>query len=193
MFSLFKHAKNFVGNESRPIFQGIYFDGERAIVTNTQIMVIDNNLKLPKQLVHYKTGEQINGQFPDCNKAIPKEPKFNVSYANIEEFIRAVKVAKSLHDRNSEYGPMISLEGLFLSSKNNNLIFTAKLAGDILDKPNQETFFNGKYLYDVLNWFKDDGVETVKIGFNGPLNPMLLTTDKGLMAVISPIRTKERG
>lgn len=188
MIALFKHAKNFVSNNlARPQFQGICFDGERAMVTNTHVVVIVNNMPFAKQIVHHKTGEKIEGNFPNVDKIIPQETEFNTEFTDIDQFIKALKVVILLAPK-GDHGPLCSLEGNYLSSKSENMIFTANLTGTILDKPNHQTFFNGKYLYDILMFFKDCQVSTVTIGFNGPLAPFKLTTDKDVLAVITPIR-----
>lgn len=188
MIALFKHAKNFVSKDPfRPLFQGICFDGERAMVTNTHVAIVVNNMPFAKQIVHHKTGEKIEGTFPDVLKIIPQETEFNAEFTDIDQFIMALKVANSL-DPKGDYGPICSLEGTFLCSKSKDMIFTSNLTGTILDNPNHEMFFNGKYLYDILMFFKDCGVSKVTIGFNGPLAPFKLTTDKDVLAVITPIR-----
>jgi len=188
MLALFKHAKNFVSHSAaKPIFNGIYFDGEKAMVTNTHLAIIVNDMPFKKQIIHYKTGAVIEGKFPDVIKAIPKKTEFNIDFTDIDQFIKALKVAISL-DIKGDFGPKCSLEGTFLSAKSSDMIFTAKLTGTILDNPNHETFFNGKYMYDILMFFKDCGVRKVTIGFNGPLEAFKLTTDKGVLALLTPIR-----
>lgn len=192
MLALFKHAKNFVSkSEERPLFNGIYFDGQRAVISNTSLMVVVNDLPFKKQIIHWKTGEEIKGNYPDIDKVIPQETEFNSEFEDIDGFIKALKVAMYLSDK-SDYGPICSLEGLFLGAKSKNMIFTANLTGAIMDKPNPEVFFNGKYLYDILNFFKDAGVSKVTIGINGPLAPMKLTTDKNILAVLTPVMTGDK-
>lgn len=191
MIALFKHAKNFVAkDESRPLFRGICFDGENAIVTNTHVMIIRKNMPLPSKIIHFKTGQELTGKYPDYKKVIPEKTGFNITYSDIDEFIKALKVAMSLGEK-TDYGPICSLEGTFLMARNQNMIFTANLTGTILDKPNYETFFNGKYLYDILNFFKEEGVKEIKIGFNTPLSVFLITSDKDVLALLTPIRTPQ--
>lgn len=188
MLAIFRHAKNFVSKyPSKPLFNGIYFDGERAMVTNTHLIVIVNNMPFAKQIIHYQTGAKIDGDFPNVDKVIPKETEFNVEFTNLDQFIKSLKVAISLNPK-GDNGPICSLEGNYLSAKGSDMIFTANLTATILDKPNSEISFNGKYLHDILMFFKDSGVKSIKIGFNGPLAAFKLTTDKDVMAVITPIR-----
>jgi DNA polymerase III sliding clamp (beta) subunit (PCNA family) len=188
MIALFKHAKNFVSkDEARPIFQGIHFDGENAVVTNTNVMVIHRNIPLPVKTIHFKTGKEITGQYPDYKRVIPEKFVSTVIYNDIGEFIKALKVGMSLGEK-SDYGPIVSLLGTCLKSKFLNLNFAADLSGCVENDLNEEIFFNGKYLYDILNFFKDEGVAQVKIRFNSKIQPFLVVGSEDVFAVLTPVR-----
>jgi len=188
MIALFKHAKNFVcKTQDRPLFNGIYFDGKRAIVTNTNLAVIVNDMPFKKQIIHFKTGAVIQGNFPDVDKVMPKSTEFNTEFTDIDQFIKSLKIGRSLDPKNG-YGSICTLEGTNFSAHCEEMNFTSSLTGIVLDKINPKIAFSGKYMYDILIFFKDCGVKVVTIGFNTPTSVFKLTTDKGVIALLTPIR-----
>lgn len=57
----------------RPIMQGVFFDKDCCVATDTRVLVIYNETKT--ELVgntYLSTGEVIKGEFPDYNRVIPK-------------------------------------------------------------------------------------------------------------------------
>jgi len=132
--------------------------------------VIVNNIPFAKQIIHCQTSAKINGIFPNVDKVVPEKTEFNTEFTDLDQFIKALKVAISLNSK-GDHGPICSLEGNYLCSNtgNKDMIFTAILTANIIDKSNSKTCFNGKYLYDILMFFKDSGVSKVTIGFNSPL------------------------
>lgn len=195
MIALFKHAKNFVSkSEAKPLFNGIHFDGKRAMITNTCLAIVVDNIPFEKQTVHYKTGAKIAGNFPDIDKVIPKETAFNTDFTDINQFLKALKIANSMNDiklKFFEYNPPCWLRGNEFGSKNNyGMEFTANLTGLALQSEYPKIYFNGKYMYDILNFFKDYGVTKFSIKTNHAHSAFMLTTDNGVMALLTPIRVE---
>lgn len=189
MLALFKHAKNFCGDESRPLFHGILFDGKRAVATNTHLAVIVNNIPFSKKIImNWKTGEEIKvkGPYPDIDKVIPDKTESNIEFIDLRTWIATLKVCMAVTGK-YDYA-LVSIEGPKLITKAPESKFEATLPITKMDKLNQKITFNTKYLYDILMFFKDVGVTKVTLGINGPMAPMKLTTDKNVLAVLTPVR-----
>lgn len=190
MIALFKHAKNFVfKNGSRPIFEGIHFDGKRAIVTNTHLAVIVNNVPFEKRTIHWKTGEEITGDYPNIDKVVPAKTKYTTEFTDINEFICGLKTAMLI--KKDDYGNIVSLYGTLLECESKNAKIAIELSGTVIKGPNPRIYFSAKYLLDILNFFKDAGVEHFTFGFNEPLGVFKITPDKDMLAVLTPIRVTD--
>lgn len=193
MLALFKHAKNFVGNKTRPIFEGIHYDGERAIVTNTHVLIIVENQPSEVKTIHYKTGQPIAGEYPDAKRIIPEKTKINFEIPNIKEWIDALKPAL-LIEVDEDYAPPK------LSCKDGVVLLEVKSAPPkkqkyevVLPCVGEDEFevsFRIKYLHDILAFFKDVNVKKVCWGINDAKSTMKLSTTEGVLALLSPIRIK---
>jgi DNA polymerase III sliding clamp (beta) subunit (PCNA family) len=191
MLAFFNNVKNFVSkDDSRPMFQGICFDGKRAIATNTHVLIAAN-FPAKKALIHYKTGEEIKAKFPDVNKVIPKKTKNVIECELIFDWIAALKTAMAVCGT-------YDYDGVCLSVADGVLRLKAKILGSSYEtilpitsiKGNPEDiYFSAKYLRDILIFFKDANVSKFTLSYNGPLQPMKFTADKQVLAVLTPIRT----
>lgn len=189
MLALFKHAKNFVIKDmARLVFNCIYFDGKRAIVANMHLAVIVNDLPFKKQLMHYKTGEAVDGKFPDIDKVIPTETTTNIEIDNLKAWLDAVKAMRTVIGRRYDYD-VVSLIGNELSVNSESIKLTAILPTVSIDKTNEKISFSAKYLHDILAFMIDAGVQHLTLGINDKYSPMKFTTDKNIIAVLTPIRT----
>jgi DNA polymerase III sliding clamp (beta) subunit (PCNA family) len=188
MLALFKHAKNFAAkDDSRPLYRCIHFDGKRAIVTNTHMMVIVNNLPFESKNVHVKTGKEIKGVFPDVDKVIPKETRYNTVFMNIDQVIRALKTATEINKGNAYNS--VSLCGTTLKLETNWTKCVFEFDG-VFDQANPEIWFNAKYLHDILVFMKDAGATKFNVGFNESTQPFVIYPDKDMLAIVTPIRNQ---
>lgn len=189
MLALLKHAKNFVNkDEDRPLFNGIYLDGNRAIISNTHLLVIVNGIHAQKQIIHYKTCREIEGNYPDVDKIIPQKTAINFDIDNIHEWVKALKISLAVTNK-SDYNicRLRSEKGnLFLETTTVETTAKTSLYTKVDDV---NIAFNAKYLHDILMFFRDMEVETVHFGMNDRLKPIKLTTDKNVYAMLSPVRT----
>jgi len=189
LLALFKHAKNFVSKDmSRPVFNCIYFDGKRAIVSNTHVMVIVNDLPFRKQLIHYKTGEVVEGMFPNVDKVIPLETSTNIEINDLKAWFDAVKAMRAVIGKRYDCD-VVNLVGNELSVNSESIKLTAILPVVKIDQVNSKISFSAKYLHDILAFLIDAGVQNIVIGINEPTAPMKITTDKNIIALLTPIRT----
>lgn len=189
MLALFKHAKNFAAkDDSRPLFRCIHFDGKRAIVSNTHLMVVVNKLPFETKMIDIVTGKEIKGKMPDFDRAIPKTFQYHTAFTDINQFIKALKTSMAIN-KGFNYYDEVSLCGLKLKSKNEYMEFSATLQGSVVDQKNPEIWFQAKYLHDILTFMKDAGAKTITIGFNEPNAPFIITPDiMNIFAVVTPVR-----
>lgn len=190
MLALLKHAKNFVNkDETRPLFNGIYFDGNRAIVSNTHLLVMVDNVLARKQIIHYKTCKEIEGTYPNVDNVIPRETSINFEIQDIHEWINALKISLAVTGK-SDYSVcrLRSKDGtLLLETKAQETFCTTNL---YMDVNGVDIYFNAKYLHDILVFFKDMEVAVVTVGINDGLKSIKLTTDTNVSAILNPIRAK---
>jgi len=189
VLTILKHAKNFVGKfDAKPIFKGIHFTGNEIAVTDTHVLVIRTNFPSEKKTIHWGTGASIDGVYPDVMKCIPPESQISFEITDLKAWIRALKLANLV---SSECSLKPDLDGIALEAVGKREGYTATFdinlkRGNLLDS----IAFNAKYLHDVLSFFKDSGVTVVTMGFNSPLSPIKLTTDKDVLAILTPMRHK---
>lgn len=193
MLAFFNNVKNFVAkNGYIPLFQGICFDGKRAIATNTHVMIIATNFPSSQRIIHFKTGELIEGKFPDIDKAIPKKTESIIVSSEITKWIAALKIAMAISKKGDYQISSFSTVDHVLSLKTKlyDQKFEAVLPIDSIDGRMPDIAFNTKYMHDILIFLKDANVKTFTLGYNGPLEPMKFTADKEVLAVLTPVRTE---
>jgi DNA polymerase III sliding clamp (beta) subunit (PCNA family) len=187
MLTILKHAKNFVGkSDTSPIFKGIHFTGSEIVVSNTHVLVIRTNFPSEKKTIHWGTGELIDGVYPDAMKCIPPESQITFDFTDLKAWIRALKMAVQV---SGECSLLSDPRGVILQAQGERQLYQATF--DINLKkgtPLERITFNPKYLHDILCFFKDSGVTVVTMGFNNRQSIIKLTTDKVVLAVLTPIR-----
>jgi DNA polymerase III sliding clamp (beta) subunit (PCNA family) len=192
MLAFFKNVKNFVGTyHSNPVFQGIFFDGKRAIATNTHVLIAAN-FPAKKALINYKTGEKINGTFPDVNKVIPNKTENVIECKLITEWIELLKTAMLVCGKHDYDVVCLRVDDDSVKlkvSKKDSKYETILPAKCIKGNPD-DIYFSAKYIRDVLIFFKDANVSKFTLSYNGPLQPMKFTADKEVLAVLTPVRTE---
>lgn len=192
MLPILKHAKNFISAADKPIFQGINFDGKRAVVTNGAVLVIANNYPSEKKTVHYKTGAMIDGIYPDVTRCVPENCETTFDIKDLKEWIRVLKIAIAVSTDSYPSNTCrldINAGFVVLVSTGLNSKFETDLATTLAKGNLKSISFSAKYLHDILAFFKDSDVNVVTMGFNTALSPIRLITDKDVLAVLSPVRT----
>jgi len=192
VLTILKHAKNFVGDGAeKPVFKGIHFTGGEIAVSNTHVLVFRTNYPSEKKTIHWKTGAPIAEVYPDVAKCIPLNSQIKFEFMDLNSWIHSLKICV-LVNKGSDICPC-SLESygddLNLKSKWCGHSYSSAHKFNLVKGPLLESIsFNAKYLHDVLVFFKDSGVTIVTMGFNTALTPITLTTDKDVLAVLTPIR-----
>jgi hypothetical protein len=191
MLAFFNNVKNFVEKDGRPQFAGIYFDGKRAIATNTHVLIAAT-FPAKKALIHYKTGEEIKDTFPDVDKVIPKETANIIECNLITEWIGLLKTAMAVCGKYDYDTICLKVVGssVKLRVKKIESTYETLLPGKCIKGDPKDIFFSAKYIRDILVFFKDANVENFTISYNGPFEPMKFTADKKVLAVLTPIRTE---
>lgn len=187
MLTLLKHAKNFVAKKSKnkPVFEGIYFSGDYIAVSDTQVLVLRTNFPSEKKLVHWGTGLPIQGTYPNMMGCIPRDCASSFEITDLTAWIKALKIAQMINYRVSLN---VVIGGVELNTKLNDhsYVYKAPISLVIGVLPGQ-IHFDVRYMIDILRFFKDSGVTVVTMGFNTELSPIKLTTDKDVLAVLSPV------
>lgn len=192
MLAFFKNVKNFVcKDDSRPKFQGICFDGKRAIATNTHVLIAAD-FPAKKALIHYKTGEKINAKYPDINKVTPKKTANVIESEFINEWIELIKTAMAVCGKYDYDAICLKVvdDAVKLRVSKLESTYETLLPGKCIKGKPEDIYLSAKYLRDILIFFKDANVNKFTLSYNGPLQPIKFTADKEVLAVLTPIRTE---
>lgn len=133
----------------------------------------------------------IDGQYPDYEAIIPKQPKSKAVIA-VKQLIDALKTSLIFARESGNQVSLViesnSLQELIISAKTNQLgANTAKAPMKFSGDP-MTISVNAKFLLDVLNVVT---TEMVELGFDEPTKPMVIRPEKqaGYVAVIMPLKT----
>lgn len=190
MLAFFNNVKNFVAKDpSRPLFQGICFDGKRIVATNTHVLVGVTNFISEPKIVHYKTGEEIKGTYPDFDKVIPESTENNIAAYQISDWIRTLKIAQSIDKDEYLSVSLVVKDGkVKIQRKCLTDEYVSEMPVHSIDGEMPVIHFNAKFLHDILVFFRDANVTNFTIGYNEWNKPMKITADKNVFAVLCPVR-----
>jgi len=206
-----KHAKNFVASPQvlRPMFEGIHFDEKgRGIVTDThQLVIVDDVHQYPEPItIHHKTGEVIEGPFPDADKVIPQKFKTEITIFEdlipsaakncLKQLITYHKIAEMVSSDSEQVKYVLDKERLWLRAKSGvteGSTFSVPLPLLTLEQAINtfEILFNPRFMINVLSLLIEFQPSSLKLGFNGPLSAITILTNVGVTAIVSPIRLPE--
>lgn len=191
MQALFKHAKNFVGG-SRPIFEGIYYDGKSAYVTDEHVLIkVEHYPTMETGIFHYKTNKPIAGTYPNVDLFIPKQFKTELilQQEQIKAWERALKPALLIANKTYYEASFCSADNqITMRVTNEGSKYETTLPAFSDSAFDFETILlNCKYLSNILAFFKDCGAGLITVGINTRLSPIALKTDAGVLALLIPI------
>ena len=196
----FKHVQKIAKNSSasRPVLQGIKHTESDIISTDGHRLLsfTDDKASFEDHLIHFKTGDIIEGVYPDISRLINNEDysnEINIKYEEIEILRKMFKSGKTLK---YEYVILIYKPNLidFKLNVNDNKSLLNKL--DINYKliyneekiqGEYEIILNLDYMIDLFDFLYDTGKDTV-LKINDDTRPLHFTNNKDYTYLILPIR-----
>lgn len=173
------HLQNISNSEGQLIIpKKAIIEIQKLFIENAEIKYDENNLLITAEDKKFFT-KLLNGKFPDYERIIPKQLKYNLSLPK-SMMVESIKLVTSL------------FSNIKITFLNNSIIFESldedtesKTQVDI-DLGIEEQFYlavNAKYLLDFLSMSTN---ENIKIGFNESNLPFYLEDEK-FFTIIMPI------
>ena len=195
----FKHVQKIAKNSSagRPVLQGIKHTGSDIISTDSHRLLsfTDDKANFEDHLIHFKTGDIIEGVYPDISRLINNEDysnEINIKYEEIEILRKMFKSGKTLKYENVI---LIDKPNLidFKLNVNDNKSLLNKLDINYKLRYNEEKIqgeyeiiLNLDYMIDLFDFLYDTGKDTV-LKINDDTRPVHFT-NKDYTYLILPIR-----
>jgi hypothetical protein len=152
-------------DDLRPNMQGVFNDAvnKKLVATdaNKMIVISDPSIKETK-IIDPKTGDVIDGRFPDYDAVIPKDNPIKRK-VNVKEFLA-------------------QLNGLSETKK----FFDTPIAGKI-KIGEQEFAFNSELMRDVFQVMAEQGVTEVELQLSQPNRALVVESNKGVMGIVMPL------
>lgn len=152
-------------DDLRPNFQGVFNDAvnKKLVATdaNKLIVISDPSIKETK-IIDPKTGDVIDGRFPDYDAVIPKDNPIKRK-VNVKEFLA-------------------QLNGLSETKK----FFDTPIAGKI-KIGEQEFAFNSELMRDVFQVMAEQGIIEVELQLSQPNRALVVESNKGVMGIVMPL------
>jgi hypothetical protein len=152
-------------DDLRPNMQGVFNDAvnKKLVATdaNKMIVISDPSIKETK-IIDPKTGDVIDGRFPDYDAVIPKDNPIKRK-VNVKEFLA-------------------QLNGLSETKK----FFDTPIAGKI-KIGEQEFVFNSELMRDVFQVMAEQGVTEVEFQLSQPNRALVVESNKGVMGIVMPL------
>lgn len=159
-----KSLKDIVSDDDlRPNLTGVFHDAENGVMVATdahKLVVIPDKTIKKTQIIHPKTGEKIDGRYPDYKAVIPQEQPYHEKI-NTQKWLNEVSgLAKT--------GKFVT-EAIRAKIKIGDTDFT----------------FNPQILKDVLDVFAKNGVKEIDMSLDTPNRGMVLKGN-GITALVMP-------
>ena len=175
----FKHVQKIAKNASpsREILQGIKHNESDIISTDSHRLLsfTDNKASFEDHIIHFKTGEIIEGNYPDITRLIKNDDystEISITFEDIDILRKMIKAGKTLKFDNvhlnkfKEYVEfkLISHDNF---SKLNQLNMTYTIPYQISDNEIDPIILNLDYMIDLLDFLYDTNSDTtLKIDSN---------------------------
>ena len=194
----FKHVQKIAKNASpaREILQGIKHNESEIISTDSHRLLsfIDNKASFEDHIIHFKTGETIEGKYPDITNLIKNDDyttEISITIEDIDLLRKMIKAGKTLKFDNvhltkfKEY-----VEFKLITNDNfsnlNQLNMTYTIPYQISDNEVDPIILNLDYMIDLLDFLYDTNSDTtLKIDSN--IKPVHFTNDDYTYLIL-PIR-----
>lgn len=195
----FKHVQKIAKNASpgREILQGINHTGSDIISTDSHRLLsfTDNKANFEDHTIHFKTGEIIEGSYPDISKLIKNDnytTEISITIEDIDILRKMIKAGKTIKFDNvhltkfKEYVEfkLISHDNF---SKNNQLNMTYTIPYEISDNTEVEPIIlNLDYMIDLLDFLYDTNSDTT-LKIDSGIKPVHFTNNDYTYLIL-PIR-----
>lgn len=195
-----KHAEVIVKPkrlDSRPVLKGVYHaDDGSLIVTDSYRLYKAANAQERKDgaIIHPKTGELIEGNYPDTSRLITdNEPQFTASISVVEALkaLKALKACGQVHDKKVIAKITLSDDRKATISVDTPITNASYYVGEgelLKSDADREILFDLQYVIDALAMFKDVGLPNVTFNAYGTSRPFIIKQNDDLIALILPIR-----
>lgn len=159
-----KSLKDIVSDDDlRPNMTGVFYDAENGVMVATdshKLVVMPDKTIKKTEIIHPKTGEKIDGRYPDYKAVIPQEQPYHEKI-NTQKWLNEVSgLAKT--------GKFVT-EAIRAKIKIGDTDFT----------------FNPQMLKDVLDVFARNGVKEIDMSLDMPNRAMVLKGN-GITALVMP-------
>ncbi|NTZ20908.1 hypothetical protein EXW96_26335 [Paenibacillus sp. JMULE4] len=182
------------------ILQGIHYaTGGHAVVTNRHYMlVIHDAHKFEQPLtIHAKTGQPLEGVYPDTSKIIPSSfnGEITILQEEMSKALLAAQLVAGVASKLDKEAPIAQIEILnghaYLNViRDMPLIDMSIRISEAAPRENSQRSLNAEYLATALSVFDAAGTG-VEIKLRGPLEPIVLTNYNGIDVLILPYRVTQ--
>lgn len=189
-----KHAEKVskTASSSRSVLKGVYHSNNGdLVVTDAHRMYLnkDGNHRKDGAVIDPKTGNEIEGKYPDTSRLIPTlDPLVNVTFEVITT-LKAVKALKSCGQIESKraIASLVKRENKIYISVGEERINASYELGTLEDGEMDDLHLDIQYIVEALELFKEVGFTSVTMKTYGSMRPVILENED-LLALIMPIR-----
>ena len=194
----FKHVQKIAKNASpsREILQGIKHNESDIISTDSHRLLsfTDNKASFEDHIIHFKTGEIIEGNYPDITRLIKNDDystEISITFEDIDILRKMIKAGKTLKFDNvhltkfKEY-----VEFKLITNDNfsnlNQLNMTYTIPYQISDNEIEPIILNLDYMIDLLDFLYDTNSDTT-LKIDSSIKPVHFTNEDYTYLIL-PIR-----
>lgn len=196
---LTKYAKFFAASpkQNSPILEGIHYaaDGSAIVLNRHYLLRIRGAHSMPAAVtLHHKTGQAIEGVYPDTSKLWPRDYKHEVELHDLKQVMdSAVCAAFCAMQPDKKEPPAVKLAmngstALCVSVDRAFDLYRGHIAEWSKKQAWETISLNGQYLATALQLFYDAGRSPIKLCVTGPLNPIVLSDAEDIDILILPYR-----
>ena len=195
----FKHVQKIAKNASsaREILQGIKHSGSDIISTDSHRLLsfTDNKANFEDHIIHFKTGEIIEGSYPDITNLIKNDEystEINVTFEDINILRKMIKAGKTIkfdnvHLTKSKENVEFKLVSHDNFSNLNQLNMTYAIPYQTFDNEIEPIILNLDYMIDLLDFLYDTNSDTT-LKIDSGIKPVHFT-NVDYTYLILPIRS----
>ncbi|MFD2704677.1 hypothetical protein [Salibacterium lacus] len=200
-----KHAEKVTksAGNTRPILQAAYHseEGYVAVTDSHRLYIAENVYEGGEKAENPKTGDLVDGKYPDVTRIIPGEQSAQgmVEIKEVKGVAKAVKIiqqaATAPPHLSEKFTPKSKALARIFSHENNVYVATEKSCGIeaklFIGKTNKSLdedfniYVNAEYLAQSFDVFKDAGIPAVTFRSHGNLSPFVIKGEN-VAIVISP-------
>ncbi|MGE0981493.1 hypothetical protein [Bacillus cereus] len=195
-----KHAEKVTKgvSGSRPMLKGVNHksDGTLIVTDSYRLYVAKKgHTNETTSTINPKTGESIEGNFPDVSRLIPdkRNVKF-IASLNVKHSLDALNVLlkgnQIYNKKDTRFTAEVTEDKELIFIVSNSFIDATYKTSKYITGDAQTMCIDTKYFIEALQLFKDAGIEEIDFRAYGELRPFTLTAGDNdeLLALIMPVR-----